>query len=779
MARRFSVPIFLLALALTTSAVFAPLAVAQTTDQQCASAQGTGMVAANGITIAYESFGSCSPETVLLIGGTGQQLVEWPMELVQELLQRGYRVVRFDNRDVGLSTHLAEAGYPDSEAITRALEQNTPPPLPYTLRDMASDAVGLLDALAIEQAHLVGASMGGNIAQLVAIDHPERVSSLTTIGADSANPAVPVIADPEAFATLPAPPAEGDRAAFVEYQVKTYQVRSSPAYPPAEETLRQAVARSVERAYDPAGLVRQQTVTLVGRLERDNYRYANLEQITAPTAIIQGADDPLQSLASAQDLAARIPGSELFLIPGLAHDLPPELAPLFAAAVERVATREAPSATFPPLPPGAAARPSAGLEPPPAWRTHEATEAHLEEPFVPPGLAPSEQPPSDRPVGAQLGWLLDVLNARAGALTEAELTARFAPELLAMVSPELLRGFVLEGAAPGPFTFQGFTRPPLDTQAVALVTGAGGVPFALPLAVEATPPHRITGLNVMPVPPPPGVELRPYAPGAESDRVDGLVDIGGRGLYRSCRGAGSPTVVLESGLGDSAATWFAVETAVAGVTRVCSYDRANAFAGASHSAPTPRSGQEIAGDLHALLRAGDISGPFVLVGHSIGGHFLRLYAAEHPEDVAGMVLVDASHEEWNARLEALVGPELWARAQQGMAQALNPEGVDLDTTARQVRSARAANPLPPTPLVVLTHGQPGDPSAFPPGWPVQEELQLWRALQADLADLVPNGRQVIAERSGHYIHQSEPGLVIDAIRDVVGSRGASPRSGPG
>ena len=121
----------------------------------------------------------------------------------------------------------------------------------------------------------------------------------------------------------------------------SYRVKASPAYPPPEPALRQLVARTVERAYDPAGLTRQQVVTLVGHYERDSHRHANLGRITAPTAIVQGADDPLQPLASAQDLAANIPGAELFVIPGLGHDVPPQLAPLFAAAIERVATRSA------------------------------------------------------------------------------------------------------------------------------------------------------------------------------------------------------------------------------------------------------------------------------------------------------------------------------------------------------------------------------------------------------------------------------------------------------
>jgi pimeloyl-ACP methyl ester carboxylesterase len=198
---------------------------------------------------------------------------------------------------------------------------------------MANDTVGLLDALGIQQAHLVGASMGGDIAQLVAIDHPDRVLSLTTIGADSANPALPVIANADAFASVPAPPADGDRAAFADYEFATNQVLRSPAYPTSDQALRAQVEADVARAYDPVGLVRQETVTLVDHLESNNYRHANLGRIVAPTAIVQGAADPLQPLASAQDLAASIPGAQLFVIPGLGHDLPAQLAPLFVAAI--------------------------------------------------------------------------------------------------------------------------------------------------------------------------------------------------------------------------------------------------------------------------------------------------------------------------------------------------------------------------------------------------------------------------------------------------------------
>src|SRR5262245_16341016 len=140
-----------------------------------------GSVQANGITIAYESFGPKDRETILLISGTGMQLVDWPVELIQELVKRGYHVVSFDNRDVGLSTRFTESGLPDPGAIRKALEAGKPAPLPYTLKDMAADTVGLLDALEIQEAHIVGISMGGAIAQYVAIDYPERVLSLTSL----------------------------------------------------------------------------------------------------------------------------------------------------------------------------------------------------------------------------------------------------------------------------------------------------------------------------------------------------------------------------------------------------------------------------------------------------------------------------------------------------------------------------------------------------------------------------------------------------------------------
>jgi pimeloyl-ACP methyl ester carboxylesterase len=297
--------------------------------------QQTGTVEANGITLAYESFGSpdTERETILLIAGTGQQLVGWPVELVNALVERGYRVVRFDNRDMGLSTKLSDAGAPDTAAIGKALQEGKTPSIPYTIRDMAKDTVGLLDALGIEQAHLVGASMGGAIGQWVAIDYPERVLSLTTIAADSGNPKLPVIANPEAFANVPPQPTTADRDAFIEWEVKTWQALSGATYPTDETTLREWAERDFERGFDPDGLLRQQIAILVDHVAPSAERWNNLPRIMAPTMVVQGSEDPLVPTSSAEDLAARIPNAELRVIPGLGHFIPDEVIPEIVDAV--------------------------------------------------------------------------------------------------------------------------------------------------------------------------------------------------------------------------------------------------------------------------------------------------------------------------------------------------------------------------------------------------------------------------------------------------------------
>jgi D-alanyl-D-alanine carboxypeptidase len=255
-----------------------------------------------------------------------------------------------------------------------------------------------------------------------------------------------------------------------------------------------------------------------------------------------------------------------------------------------------------------------------------------------------------------------------------------------------------------------------------------------------------------------------------------LVDIGDRRLFLSCSGAGSPTVILESGLSDSSAVWSAVQDAVASTTRVCSYDRANVPGGASDpsephtSAPRLRSAAELVADLHALLAAAAVPGPYVLVGHSVGGLVARLYATTYPEEVVGMVLVDATHEDNWSWLEEEIGPDVWPTAVAEFTQAVAArvlEPLDLEATAEQVREAREDRPLPSMPLILLTHTQPPDAATLLPGLSVEASERRWSEQQADLVTLLPDSRQILAEGSGHYIQNDRPDLVIDAIEDVI------------
>lgn len=372
---------------------------------------------------------------------------------------------------------------------------------------------------------------------------------------------------------------------------------------------------------------------------------------------------------------------------------------------------------------------------------------------------------SSTPLGDQLAWFLAAVNAGGTGLTEADVTAHVAPSLLAAVPPTQLVG-LMQGLAGGygALTLQGTTRPPTATQAVGLVAAAVGIQLAVPITIEAAAPHRITGLTVYPSPSGDGTALLPVPNGPESATTAPLVDVGGRGIYRADVGNGGPTVVLDAGLTDSAATWSGIVPAVAAFSHVVSYDRPNTTAGASDPATMPRTAADAVADLHALLEEAAVPGPYVLVGHSVGGLFVRLYASRYPDDVAGLVLVDASHEEQDVRRQALVSADLFAAEQQALQA--NTEGIDLDASFAQVREARAANPLRPVPLVVLSAGQT-DPAFYPAGWPLEVEAQLHDELQADLAGLVPGGRRVVAEQSGHYVQQSRPDLVVAAIRDVV------------
>ena len=291
-------------------------------------------VRANGISITYDSFGVDTAPPVLLIMGLGAQMTRWRPEFCEQLAARGFRVIRFDNRDAGLSTHLVEAGMPDMATVAAAVQKGEKPDVPYTLSDMAADATGLLDALGIERAHIVGASMGGMIAQLVAADYPGHTLSLTSIMSTTGNPALPR-ATPEAMAVLTnRPPHPSDEEAYLAHSLAAARVIGSPAYPVDEAVQRAQSLDDVKRCYEPTGFARQiAAVTATGD------RRAKLKTITAPTVVVHGADDPLVPVQGAHDTAENIPGAKLVIIPGMGHDLPPALYDTLIDAIVGVAER--------------------------------------------------------------------------------------------------------------------------------------------------------------------------------------------------------------------------------------------------------------------------------------------------------------------------------------------------------------------------------------------------------------------------------------------------------
>jgi len=295
-----------------------------------------GRVQANGITITYESFGPEDRETMLLIMGVSAQLTLWPVDLCEELVRRGYRVIRYDNRDIGLSTHFDAAGPPDFAAVMAAAQAGKPSPLPYTLYDMAKDAVGLLDALGIKKAHIAGPSMGGMIGQIIAAEHPDRTLSLTSMMAGSGKPGLRDYAKPVVLAKIPAPAPVGDKQAYIEQRIKVFQLIGSPRAPIDEKILREWVTRDVERSYYPAGEARQAAAALHASYED---RRPKLKTIKVPTVVVHGEDDPIIPVEASRDVAANIAGAEFRLIPELGHIFPPAKVKDVADAIAAAATR--------------------------------------------------------------------------------------------------------------------------------------------------------------------------------------------------------------------------------------------------------------------------------------------------------------------------------------------------------------------------------------------------------------------------------------------------------
>ena len=288
---------------------------------------------ANGITIEYDIHGPDNGAPLVLITGLGSQMTRWPLSFLDALAERGFRIVYFDNRDMGLSTHFTSAGIPDFKAVVKTAAAGQTPDVPYRLDDMAADVVGLMDALGLEKAHLAGASMGGMIGQLVAADHGHRALSLTSIMSTTGNPDLPR-STPEAQAMLatPTPDPVSDREAFLERAVESSRVIGSPAYPIDADTLKARAAADADRCYNPAGFARQYAAILAAPDRRKQ-----LPGIACPVMAVHGADDPLVTVEGGKDTVASIPGSTLEIIEGMGHDLPPQVHDRVASAIAQVA----------------------------------------------------------------------------------------------------------------------------------------------------------------------------------------------------------------------------------------------------------------------------------------------------------------------------------------------------------------------------------------------------------------------------------------------------------
>jgi pimeloyl-ACP methyl ester carboxylesterase len=285
-------------------------------------------IAANGIEIAYQEIGDPGGEPLLLIMGLAAQMIVWEEELCAMLAERGFRVVRFDNRDIGHSTMLDEAGMPSRLDMLLGRRSTAP----YLLRDMADDAFGLMDGLDIERAHVVGASMGGMIAQEMAIRRPERVGSMVSVMSTTGNRWIGA-PTPRAWILLLSKFPRG-REEYVRRAVRTVSVIGSPAYPMERERVEALAGAMYDRSHNPAGIVRQmQAISASGD------RTEALRHLRVPTTVLHGSADPLARVAAGRATAAAIPGARLRVFSGMGHDLPRALWPHFADEVAATAAR--------------------------------------------------------------------------------------------------------------------------------------------------------------------------------------------------------------------------------------------------------------------------------------------------------------------------------------------------------------------------------------------------------------------------------------------------------
>ena len=282
---------------------------------------------ANGIEIEYETFGSRKDPALLLIMGLGAQLTLWPETICEGLAARGFFVVRYDNRDVGLSTDFDEWGVPDVMGAFAKLMKGETVETPYLLSDMAADATGLLDALEIDRAHMVGGSMGGMIAQVIAATYPQRTRSLVSIMSTSGRYGLPA-GKPEAVAMLSAQPEGTQREQLIAHGMKLRTVISGPGYPTDPAAMRALVERNIDRRYYPPGAARQYLAIMAS-----GPRVDLLKTVTVPTLVLHGEDDPLLPVECGRDVAALVPGAKIETFPGWGHDVPEAMVPRLVESV--------------------------------------------------------------------------------------------------------------------------------------------------------------------------------------------------------------------------------------------------------------------------------------------------------------------------------------------------------------------------------------------------------------------------------------------------------------
>jgi len=290
-------------------------------------------IVANRIGIEIEDQGPPSGEPLLLIMGLGMQLIGWPDELVQDLVSRGFRVIRLDNRDVGLSQGFDQLGVPNLALAAVRHAFHLPVQAPYSLGEMADDALGVLDVLGIERAHVCGASMGGMIAQHLAAKRPHRVKSLTLMMTTTGSRRLPQPSLRVQHALISRPDGR-NRDAVVRHLQRVMTVIGSPAYPPEPERLRQRLDASVRRAWRPSGTARQ-----MAAIAADGDRTNLMVRIQSPTHVIHGEADPLVRVAAGRELVKRIRGATGDFIAGMGHDLPLQLIPRFAQGIADNAAR--------------------------------------------------------------------------------------------------------------------------------------------------------------------------------------------------------------------------------------------------------------------------------------------------------------------------------------------------------------------------------------------------------------------------------------------------------